>query len=140
VAAAFLYWPMHLRPGTMPEAAILSRKVGSMEVNTTPFYVFFGILGLVAGALIVWFVMAEHPFENPEVPGGPVDEAEAALLAEMMAQDGRPMDEATVARLLELHGDYVIGKIREAQAAADERRIEEDRAGPAKTATPNDAG
>jgi hypothetical protein len=99
-----------------------------MELNTTPFYVFFGILGLAAGGLIVWFVMAEHPFETPEVPGGPVDEAEASLLAGMMAQDGRPLDEATVARLLQLHGDYVVGKIREAQAAADERSIEQERA------------
>jgi hypothetical protein len=110
-----------------------------MELNTTPFYVFFGILGLVAGALIVWFVMAEHPFETPEVPGGPVDEAEAALLAEMMARDGRPMDEATVAMLHELHGDYVVGRIRDAQSEADKRRIEEERAS-ARAATPKDAG
>jgi hypothetical protein len=96
-------------------------------VNTTPFYVFFGILGLVAGALIVWFILAEHPFEAPEVPGGPVDDAEAALLVEMMADDGQVIDEAAVVKLLMLHGDYVAGRIREAQAAAEEARLEVER-------------
>ena len=53
-----------------------------------PFYFFFGILGLVAGGLIVWFLMADHPFESLETPGGPVDEAEVSLLAKEMADDG----------------------------------------------------
>ena len=93
-----------------------------------PFYFFFGILGLVAGGLIVWFLMAEHPFESLETPGGPVDEAEVSLLAKEMADDGRPIDEDTITKLLGLHGDYVDGRIREAQAKAEASRIEAERA------------
>jgi hypothetical protein len=77
-----------------------------------PFYFFFGILGLVIGALISWFFLAEHPFESPETPGGPVDAAEASLLAAEMSSAGTPIDETTVTRLLELHGAYVDGHFR----------------------------
>jgi hypothetical protein len=92
-----------------------------------PYYFFFGILGLVAGGLIVWFLVAEHPFESLETPGGPVDAAEVSLLAKEMADDGRQLDEATITKLLELHGAYVDGKIREAQAASDAARMEAER-------------
>jgi hypothetical protein len=74
-----------------------------------PFYFFFGLLGLAIGAFGVWFVLANHPFESLETPGGPVDAAEASYLAERMAADGMPVDEAVVVRLLELHGAYVDG-------------------------------
>jgi hypothetical protein len=89
-----------------------------------PYYFFFGILGLVAGGLIVWFLLAEHPFESLETPGGPVDSTEASLLAKEMADDGRPIDEETITKLLVLHGAYVDGKIRDAQAAAETARLE----------------
>jgi hypothetical protein len=92
-----------------------------------PYYFFFGILGLVAGGLIVWFLVAEHPFESLETPGGPVDAAEVSLLAKEMADDGRPLDEAAITRLLQLHGAYVDGKIREAQAASEAARMEAER-------------
>jgi hypothetical protein len=84
-----------------------------------PFYFFFGLLGLVAGGLLTWFFLAEHPFESLETPGGPVDSVEASLLAEEMEADGLPMDEATVVKLLELHGAYVEGKGRAVQEAAE---------------------
>jgi hypothetical protein len=93
-------------------------------MSLMPYYFFFGILGLVVGGLIVWFLMADHPFESLETPGGPVDAAEVSLLAGEMADDGRPIDEETVAKLLEFHGAYVDGKIREAQAAAEAARLE----------------
>ena len=92
-----------------------------------PFYFFFGILGLVAGGLIVWFLMAEHPFESLETPGGPVDETEVSLLARELAEDGRSIEEGTITKLLELHGAYVDGRIREAQAAAAAARLEDER-------------
>ncbi|MGD0019482.1 MAG: hypothetical protein ABSD62_09545 [Candidatus Limnocylindrales bacterium] len=92
-----------------------------------PFYFFFGILGLVVGGLIVWFLMAEHPFESLETPGGPVDAAEVSLLAKEMADDDRSIDEDTITKLLVLHGAYVDGKIREAQAAAEAARLEAER-------------
>ncbi|MGD0861652.1 MAG: hypothetical protein ABSA21_02695 [Candidatus Limnocylindrales bacterium] len=99
-------------------------------MNTDPFYFFFGILGVVIGAAVVWFLLAEHPFETPETPGGPVDEVEASLLAKEMADDGRPIDEDTISKLLKLHGAYVDGRIREAQATAEAARLEAERMQP----------
>jgi hypothetical protein len=90
-----------------------------------PFYFFFSILGLLIGGLLTWFFLADHPFESLEVPGGPVDEAEGPLLAKEMAADGYPIDEDIVVRLLHLHGNYVDGRIREAQAAAEAARFQE---------------
>jgi hypothetical protein len=89
-----------------------------------PFYFFFGLLGLVIGGLLTWFFLADHPFESLETPGGPVDLLEAGLLSTELAADGIEMDEATIVRLLNLHGAYVDGKIREAQATAQDRRDE----------------
>jgi hypothetical protein len=81
-----------------------------------PFYFFFGLLGLVIGGLMTWFFLAEHPFETLETPGGPVDSVEASFLAEQMKSEGTPVDEATVARLLELHGSYVEGRSHDGPA------------------------
>jgi hypothetical protein len=92
-----------------------------------PFYLFFGIVGLVVGGLVVWFLLAEHPFESMETPGGPVDAVEASLLAKQMADDGRPIEEDTIAKLLELHGAYVDGVFRETQAAAEAAHLESER-------------
>jgi hypothetical protein len=89
-----------------------------------PYYFFFALLGLLIGALLTWFFLADHPFESLETPGGPVDEVEAGLLQQEMVADGYAIEEATIVRLLHLHGNYVDGKIREAQAAADAARIE----------------
>lgn len=89
-----------------------------------PYYFFFGLLGLVIGGLLTWFFLADHPFESLETPGGPVDAVEASLLVEQLAADGLSVDEATVVKLLDLHGAYVDGKIREAQAAAEKGRLE----------------
>jgi hypothetical protein len=104
-----------------------------------PFYFFFGIVGLVAGGLVVWFLLAEHPFESLETPGGPVDAAEASLLAKAMADDGRPIDEATIEKLLKLHGAYVEGKIRDSLAAAEAARLEAEQARLATESAPEDA-
>jgi len=92
-----------------------------------PFYLFFGIVGLVIGGLVVWFLLAEHPFESMETPGGPVDAVEASFLAKEMADDGQPIDEETITKLLELHGAYVDGVFRETQDAAEAARLESER-------------
>jgi hypothetical protein len=89
-----------------------------------PFYFFFALLGLLIGALLTWFFLADHPFESLETPGGPVDELEAGLLTKEMVADGYSIDEPTIVRVLHLHGNYVDGRIREAQAAADAARQE----------------
>ena len=105
-----------------------------------PFYFFFGLVGLVIGGLLTWFFLADHPFESLETPGGPVDLLEAGLLARELAADGIVLDEATIIRLLSLHGAYVDGKIRESQAAAESERVEADRARPVEERAEEDAG
>jgi hypothetical protein len=105
-----------------------------------PFYFFFGLLGLVIGGLVTWFFLADHPFESLETPGGPVDAVEASVLAKEMAADGKVIDEATIVRLLDLHGAYVDGKIREAQAAAEAARLEAERAQITRESTEKDPG
>jgi hypothetical protein len=85
-----------------------------------PFYFFFGLLGLAAGALVVWLLLADHPFEASEPPIGPVDKVEATMLAAAMTERGRSVDEETVVVLIELHNAYVEGRIREELALAAE--------------------
>jgi hypothetical protein len=105
-----------------------------------PFYFFFALLGLLIGGLLTWFFLADHPFESLETPGGPVDELEAGLLVKEMAADGYVLDEPTVVRLLHLHGNYVDGKIREAQAAAATARLETETAPAGPTPGPDAGG
>jgi hypothetical protein len=105
-----------------------------------PFYFFFGLLGLVIGALLTWFFLADHPFESLETPGGPVDAVEAALLVKDLGDDGITVDEPTVIRILNMHGAYVDGKIREAQAAAEAARLEERKALAKQQESGKDAG
>ncbi len=93
-----------------------------------PFYFFFGILGLVAGALIVWFLMSERLLQAPEVEGGPVDDLEAPLIVASLKDDGIETDEATVARIVSLHQAYFRGQINDSLAAAEEARISAERA------------
>jgi uncharacterized protein HemX len=49
---------------------------------------------------------------------------EASLLVKELAADGITVDEPTVIRVLNMHGSYVDGKIREDQAAAVAKRAE----------------
>lgn len=105
-----------------------------------PYYFFFGLLGLVIGGVLTWFFLADHPFESVETPGGPVDTLEASLLVKDMAADGVTMDEATVIKLLNLHGAYVDGKIREAEAIAEATRLEAERTRESQEKTAEKAG
>jgi hypothetical protein len=83
-----------------------------------PFYFFFGLLGLAIGALVVWLLLADHPFEGPEQPVGPVDEVEATMIAGALAKLGRPVDEETVVDVIGLHNAYLDGTATAADAAA----------------------
>src|ERR1035437_3041246 len=87
----------------------------------TPFLFFFGLLGLAIGALVVWLLLADHPFEGPEQPVGPVDEVEATIIAGALAKRGRPVDEETVVGVIGLHNAYLEGTISQelAPTAAD---------------------
>jgi hypothetical protein len=118
----------------------LSVTTAPRKGQEMPFYFFFGLLGLVIGGLLTWFFLADHPFESIETPGGPVDSVEASLLAHEMEADGVAIDEATVVKLLNLHGAYVDGRIREAQAAAETARLEAERAQLPEPAATKDAG
>ena len=87
-----------------------------------PFLFFCLILGMVVGGLLTWFMIADHPFESREAPGGPVDPLEAGVVAGQMADAGQPVDEASVKKVLELHGAYVVGRFREEQRKAEVER------------------
>jgi hypothetical protein len=93
-----------------------------------PFYFFFGVLGLVVGGLVVWFLLAEHPFEVPEELAGPVDSVETALIAHEMASRGRPMDEAAVNEVLEIHAAYLEGSFDSEHQRAERERLRAERA------------
>jgi hypothetical protein len=69
-----------------------------------------------------------------------VDPVEASLLVKEMEADGLTIDEATVVKLLDLHGAYVDGKIREEQAAAAAVRLDKQRAREVQETPPEDAG
>jgi hypothetical protein len=84
-----------------------------------PFYFFCLVIGIIVGAILTWFLLADHPFESREAPGGPVDEVEAGLLASQMTAAGSEVDEETVARILELHGAYVVGRIHDEEARGE---------------------
>jgi hypothetical protein len=99
-----------------------------MVAVDTPFYAFAFLFGLVVGALVIWFLMVEHPFETPEVAGGPTDSAEAPMIVKVLADDGTTVDEATVERVVALHQAYFNGRIHESLAAAEAARIEAERA------------
>ncbi len=91
-------------------------------------YIFLAILGLVAGGAIVWVLLAAHPFETPEEPPALPDPAEPAFLAAEMTRRGKPIDEATATELLNLHLDYLEGRVRANIAAADRELLEKERA------------
>src|ERR1035437_430952 len=94
----------------------------------TPFLFFFGLLGLAGGTLVVWLLLADHPFEGPEPPLGPVDKVEATMLARAMEKRGRPVDEEAVVDLIELHTAYLEGRISEQLALTAADRVEAARA------------
>jgi hypothetical protein len=84
-----------------------------------PFYFYAIILGIVIGAVFTWFIVADHPFESREAPGGPVDPLEAGVLAAQMQSAGIDVDEKAVVLLLQLHGAYVVGDQIEAPASVE---------------------
>jgi hypothetical protein len=92
-----------------------------------PFYLMFGLVGLLLGGLGMWFILADHPFESPEIRGGPVDETEVPLLAQTLADEGKEVDEDAISRILELHSAYFDGRIHDSLAAAEAARLEADR-------------
>ncbi len=76
-----------------------------------PFYFYTIVLGMVIGAVLTWFLVADHPFESREAPGGPVDPLEAGTIAGQLKTAGIELDEPTIERVLQLHGAYVVGEV-----------------------------
>lgn len=64
------------------------------------------ILGLVAGAGLVWLVLADSTREEAEVEERELP-AEAAWIAESMAEQGRPIDTSDAEEVLRLHRSYL---------------------------------
>ena len=75
-----------------------------------PFYFWTVILGMIIGAAVTWFLVADHPFESREAPGGPVDDLEVGVLAAQLKAEGTELSESVITRVLELHGAYVVGE------------------------------
>ena len=64
------------------------------------------ILGLVAGAGLVWLVLADSTRREAEVEERELP-AEAAWIAESMAEQGRPIDTSDAEEVLRLHRSYL---------------------------------
>jgi hypothetical protein len=64
------------------------------------------IVGLVVGAGLVWFVVADSRRRDADIEA---DERprEALWLSAVLGREGRPVSPETVDRLLELHGVYL---------------------------------
>jgi hypothetical protein len=64
------------------------------------------IVGLVVGAGLVWLVLADSARRESEVEARELP-AEAAWIAEMMADQGRPIDRSDAEEILRLHRAYL---------------------------------
>lgn len=64
------------------------------------------IVGLVVGAGLVWFVVADSRRRDADIEAEERPR-EALWLASVLAREGRPVNPETVDRLLELHGVYL---------------------------------
>jgi hypothetical protein len=117
-----VYWPR--QRGDLRGRDTVTTQPAPREGPEMPFYFFCLLLGMLIGALFTWFLLAEHPFESREAPGGPVDQLEAGMLADQMKASGTDLDEETVVKLLQLHGAYVVGREETAAEPSGRERVE----------------
>ena len=66
------------------------------------------IVGLVVGAGLVWLVLADSGRREADVEARELP-AEAAWIAEAMADQGRPIDQSDAEEILRLHRAYLAG-------------------------------
>lgn len=66
------------------------------------------IVGLVVGAGLVWLVLADSSRREGDVEARELP-AEAAWIAEAMADQGRPIDQSDAEEVLRLHRAYLAG-------------------------------
>lgn len=88
-----------------------------------PFDFFFGILGLVAGMVIVWLLESRRAFESNEEPWELPDPVEPAFIAAEMAKRGRPLAEDVVTEVLEMHLAYLDGRAAEEQVRTERETV-----------------
>ncbi len=88
---------------------------------SVPFDFFFGILGLVAGMVIVWLLESRHAFEPNEEPWTLPDPVEPSFIAAEMTKRGHPIEEDAVAEILDIHLAYLDGRASDEEARS--RRI-----------------
>lgn len=66
------------------------------------------IVGLVVGAGLVWLVLADSSRREVDVEARELP-AEAAWIADAMADQGRPIDQSDAEEVLRLHRAYLAG-------------------------------
>jgi hypothetical protein len=66
------------------------------------------IVGLVVGAGLVWLVLADSGRREADVEAHELP-AEAAWIADAMADQGRPIDQSDAEEVLRLHRTYLAG-------------------------------
>ena len=66
------------------------------------------IVGLVVGAGLVWLVLADSSRREADVEARELP-AEAAWIADAMADQGRPIDQSDAEEVLRLHRSYLAG-------------------------------
>ena len=95
------------------------------------------IVGLVAGAGLTWLVLADSTRREAEVEARELP-AEAAWIAESMADQGRPIDASDAEEVLRLHRSYLgVPPPDETRPANDGDEVEAR--DPAESTSPTDA-
>lgn len=92
-----LYWPAHDR---------VTQQLANGRPMNAEFNWWLLIVGLVVGAALTWLIMAdatrrEQDLEETERAG------EAAWIARVLSERGKPVTEARVGEVLALHRDYL---------------------------------
>jgi hypothetical protein len=98
-----LYWPPDER--SHPRAAAPADCAPDPPVNAE-FNWWLLIVGLVAGAGLVWLVLADSNRRESEILEAELP-VESAWIADALIDEGDELDPATVARVLRLHRAYL---------------------------------
>jgi hypothetical protein len=98
-----LYWPPDEAPAFDGLAA--GRRAPDPPVNAE-FNWWLLIVGLVAGAALVWLVLADSARRDADVEADEIP-MEAAWIAATMRDDGEEVDPRTADRVLRLHRAYL---------------------------------
>ena len=87
------------------------------------------IVGLVVGAGLVWLVLADSSRREADIEARELP-AEAAWIAEAMADQGRPIDQSDAEEVLRLHRAYLAGPPPDEPKEGDEADERDEAGGP----------